>query len=169
MLETPRLILRVPTKADLDPWAALDAEEDTTRFIGGIQTREGARRGLEAVLEMWARRGCSLFSVFERSSGNWIGRTGPWVPDDALGTEIGWAYAAAAQGRGYATEAASAAINWAFEELAWAEVIHCIDRGNAASIAVAERLGSSWWRSDIEADGKPVEVYGQSRSDWFGH
>lgn len=117
---------------------------------------------------MWALRGYGLFSVIERASGRWVGRVGPWVPEGALGTEVGWAIAPDAWGKGYATEAAEAAIGWAFDTLGWREVIHCIDAPNTASIAVAERLGSAWLRQAREADGKLVEIYGQSAEAWRG-
>ena len=63
-------------------------------------------------------------------------------------------------------EAAHAAIAWAFDALGWTDVIHCIDAPNAASIAVAERLGSNWLRADREAGGKEVQIYGQDRDAW---
>ena len=65
------------------------------------------QRGV-AVTRMWAQRGCSLFSVIERASGNWVGRVGPWIPDRHIGTEIGWAIARPSWGNGYAVEAAVA-------------------------------------------------------------
>jgi RimJ/RimL family protein N-acetyltransferase len=166
-LSTPRLILRAPQVADLDGWAELDADVEATRFIGGVVTREQSLEGLRAAIEMWRRKGCGLFSVFDSQTGQWIGRTGPWVPDGALGKEIGWAFATTARGRGYATEAARAVMHWAFQSLEWSEAIHCIGRGNTASVAVAHRLGSRWLRSDVERDGKSVEIYGQARADWL--
>jgi len=114
-----------------------------------------------------ALRGCGLFSVIERDTGAWIGRVGPWMPEGALGPEIGWAFSSAAQGRGYATEAAKAAMDWAFYTLQWTEVIHGIDIGNTASIAVARRLGSTWLREAAEPDGQVTQIYGQSRSQWL--
>jgi RimJ/RimL family protein N-acetyltransferase len=166
-LETARLTLRPPIEADLDAWAALDSDPDATRFIGGLQTREQSRRGMATVTRMWAQRGCSLFSVIERATGNWVGRVGPWVPDGHIGTEIGWAIARTSWGNGYAVEAAAAAIMWAFESLAWTEVIHCIDAPNQPSIDVATRLGSIWMREDRDVGGAIVQVYGQPRARWF--
>ena len=166
VLHTPRLILRPPVEADFEGWAALDADAEAMAYIGGVQSRAGSWQGLATAAGMWALRGCGLFSAVERDTGAWVGRVGPWIPEGALGTEVGWAISRPAWGKGYATEAAAAAIDWAFEALAWTEVIHCIDRENTASIAVARRLGSAWMRSDREADGKPVEVYGQGRAAW---
>jgi RimJ/RimL family protein N-acetyltransferase len=166
-LSTPRLVLITPQVTDLESWAELDADVEATRFIGGVATRGQSFEGLRTAIEMWSRKGCGLFSVFESKTSRWIGRTGPWVPDGALGTEIGWAFATSAQGHGYATEAARAAMDWAFQSLEWFEAIHCIGTDNAASVAVAHRLGSRWLRSDVESDGKPVEIYGQTRSEWL--
>lgn len=165
-LVTPRLTLRTPQPSDLDSWAGLDADPEASLYIGGVQTRAQSRIGLGTAIKMWLQKGCGLFSVFEQESGRWIGRTGPWVPEDALGTEIGWAFCTSAQGQGYATESARAVMDWAFQTLGWTEAIHCIDKPNTPSIAVAHRLGSKWLRSGVEADGKLVEIYGQSRDEW---
>jgi len=167
IIETPRLRLRPPVAADLDAWAALDSDSEATRFIGGVQTRSQSRNGIAVVNRMWKQQGCGLFTVIERSSENWVGRVGPWVPKDHIGTEVGWAIARPSWGNGYAFEAAAAAISWAFESLGWIEVIHCIDATNQPSINVAERLGSAWMREARDADGRTVQVYGQSRQHWF--
>jgi RimJ/RimL family protein N-acetyltransferase len=167
-IETSRLILRPPVAGDLDGWAGLDADGEAARFIGGVQTRSQSQDGLAQVDRMWAQRGASLFSVLERETGTWVGRVGPWIPEGHIGTEIGWAMARPFWGRGYAFEAAAAIMTWAFERLAWTEVIHCIDAPNLSSIALAERLGSRWLREDQEADGKVVQVYGQTREAWLG-
>jgi RimJ/RimL family protein N-acetyltransferase len=165
-LETARLVLRPPEAVDFEAWAALDADRLATRYIGGRSGRTASWQGLAGAVGMWSLRGCGLFSVLERDSGRWVGRVGPWLPEGAIGTEVGWALARPAWGRGYATEAAEAAISWAFAALGWDEVIHCIDARNLASVAVAEQLGSRRLRADIDA-GKPVEVYGQNRADWM--
>ncbi|MDP3855297.1 GNAT family N-acetyltransferase [Phenylobacterium sp.] len=166
LIETTRLILRPPVEDDVDSWAALDADERAVQFIGGCQSRANSWQGLATAVGMWTLRGCGLFSVVERDTGRWVGRVGPWVPEGAIGTEVGWAFSPAAWGKGYATEAAGAAMTWAFDHCGWTEVIHCIDADNAPSIAVALRLGSPWLRVDHEADGKEVQVYGQSREAW---
>lgn len=75
-----------------------------------------------------------------------------------------------AQGQGYATEACSAAIDWAFGALGWSEVIHSIGIDNRASQRVAEKLGSTIQRRiDNEApfEGYVVDVWGQRREHWL--
>ena len=117
----------------------------------------------------WSLLGFGMFSVIERDSGRWVGRVGPLHPDGWPGDEVGWGMAREAWGRGYASEAAAAAVEWAFEVLGWTEVIHCIDAGNTASERVAERLGSRPLRTGMlppPYDGEPLTIWGQSREEW---
>jgi RimJ/RimL family protein N-acetyltransferase len=162
VLSTERLVLRPPTEADFEAWAGFDADARATAFFGGPIGRAAAWTNLATVAGMWALRGYGLFSVFEAQGGRWVGRVGPWAPEGHPGTEVGWALTPSAWGRGYATEAARAAMAWAFDSLGWTEIIHCIDPANTASIAVAERLGSRKLREQ-QKDGALVAIYGQSR------
>jgi RimJ/RimL family protein N-acetyltransferase len=144
------------------------ADPECTRFLGGTQPRATAWRSFLSVAGAWSIQGFGMFSVIERESGEGVGRLGPWMPEEWPGPEVGYAIARAHWGRGYATEGAAAAIDWAFDALGWAEVIHCIDPLNAASIAVAERLGSRR-RGPVRLP-PPLEVtvdaWGQTREEW---
>jgi RimJ/RimL family protein N-acetyltransferase len=167
-LETARLILRPTAAEDFESWAALMAD-DASHFIGGPQARSVAWRGFISVAGAWAIQGYSMFSVIEKASGLWVGRVGPWVPEGWPGTEVGWAVAKPAYGKGYATEAATAAIDWAFETLGWTDVIHCIDPENIASQRVAERLGSTNrgpGQMPAPYEDYPVDIWGQTREQW---
>jgi RimJ/RimL family protein N-acetyltransferase len=79
--------------------------------------------------------------------------------------EIGWGVAKEAQGKGYATEAARAAIDWAFANFEIAQVIHCIDRENTASQGVARRLGAEKQR-EIELFGHVADMWVTTREAW---
>ena len=114
VLETERLILRPPRPEDFEPYAAYMAD-DASRFIGGPQARSQAWRGFMSIAGAWAMSGYSMFSAVEKDSGRWIGRIGPWAPADWPGTEVGWGVSRECWGRGYATEGAAAAIDWAFD------------------------------------------------------
>jgi len=167
-LETERLILRPPIAADFEPWAAFVADEEAGRFLGGAQPRPVAWRGMCTMTGAWTVAGFSMFSVVEKSSGDWVGRLGPWSPDGWPGTEVGWGIAREHWGKGYAPEGAAAAIDWAFDHLGWTEVIHCIDPGNTNSQNVARRLGSSILRHAVLPPplNDSVDVWGQSREQW---
>ena len=94
---------------------------------------------------------------------------GPWKPDGWPGNEVGWTFHPDAWGRGYATEAAVAAIDWAFAQLGWDDIIHCIDPANAASQALARRLGSRN-RGPVALpapyESAPSDAWGQTRAEW---
>lgn len=168
-IETERLILRPPRAEDFSGFCALMADEDTARFIGGVQPASVVWRGLCTMTGAWTIAGFSMFSVIEKASGEWIGRLGPWQPEGWPGTEVGWGILKSAQGKGYATEGASAAMTYAVDILGWDEIIHCIDPDNIASIKVAERLGSTYLRTQ-QAPAPFADlhwhIYGQSADTW---
>jgi RimJ/RimL family protein N-acetyltransferase len=169
-IETPRLLLRLPQLGDFEPFAAFAADAETMRFIGGPQARHTAWRSFMTAAGAWSLQGFAMFSVIERSTGRWVGRVGPWMPDGWPGTEVGWGIVRDCWGTGYATEAAAAAIDWAFASLRWTEVIHVIDVGNIASQRVAEKLRSGnrgRGRLPPPYDEADVEIWGQSRAEWL--
>lgn len=169
VLETNRLILRPPEAQDFDAYAEYMADEQSARFIGGVQARSEAWRGLCQLVGSWYLRGYSMFSVILKSSGQWIGRVGPWMPEGWPGTEVGWGIAREYCNRGYATEAAAASIDWAFATLGWDEVIHVIDPENVASAGVARKLGSrnrGRGRLPPPYEGLVVDIWGQTRAEW---
>jgi RimJ/RimL family protein N-acetyltransferase len=169
-LETDRLLLRPPCAEDFDAWAGLMADADASRFLGGPQSRPVAWRGMCVVTGAWVVRGFSMFSYIEKATGRWIGRGGPWQPEGWPGLEVGWALVRSAWGKGYATEAATACIDWAFDALGWDNVIHPINPANEPSIRVALRLGSRRLgsaRLPAPFDSE-VDIYGQDRAAWRG-
>jgi RimJ/RimL family protein N-acetyltransferase len=169
VLDTPRFSMRPPRGEDFDAWAEFAADSSATRYLGGPVPRSVAWRSFLTMAGAWAVQGFAMFSVIEKSSGRWVGRVGPWYPDGWPGTEIGWGIVSDCWGRGYATEAALAAIDWVFDVLGWREVIHLIDVDNAASQAVARKLGSrKWRRARLPApyDSALVDIWGQTREEW---
>ena len=168
-IETPRLILRVPRAEDLDAWAAMMEDEQAAYFIGGVTARSVTWRALMTMIGSWHAMGFAMFSVIEKSSGRWVGRLGPWMPEGWPGPEVGWAIVRDCWGRGYAPEGAIAATNWAFGALGWDRVIHSIDPANAASIAVARKLGSrNLGRGKLPPPfhEATIDIWGQSRQEW---
>ena len=168
-LETERLILRPTAMADFPRWAEMMADPEASRFIGGVQAPETAWRGFMTMAGAWTLTGVAMFSLIEKASGLWVGRIGPWTPLGWPGTEVGWGLHPDAQGKGYGVEAATAALDHAFDVLGWTEVIHCIDPDNAPSQRLAERLGSSNLgptRLPPPFQDAPVDKWGQTRDQW---
>ena len=169
-ISTARLILRPLQLGDFDAWAGLMADGEATPFIGGRQPRALAWRSFMSMAGAWHLTGVAMFSVLEKDSGRWVGRVGPWRPDGWPGPEIGWAIIRECWGRGYATEAAAASIDWALEALGWDEIIHCIAPDNPMSQAVARKLGSrnrGVGRMPPPHDQAVIEIWGQSRAQWL--
>ncbi|MEO5865998.1 MAG: GNAT family N-acetyltransferase [Sphingomonas sp.] len=169
ILFTKRLILRPTTAEDFEGYAAFCADPETMRFLGGTKTRSEAWRIFATAAGAWTVCGYSFFSVIERETGRWIGRIGPWMPEGWPGCEVGWGLASAFAGRGYAYEAAVAAMDYAVDILGWDDIIHTINPENVASIALAQRLGSSnrgATKLPAPLTDFRVDAWGQSASQW---
>lgn len=169
VLFTPRLVLRLPEPQDFEAYAAFAADAHTMTHLGGTMHRAVAWRDFSLRAGAWTTRGFSMFSVIERASGTWIGRIGPWQPDGWPGTEVGWGVASAFAGKGYAFEAATAAIDYAVDVLGWDDVIHTIAPDNVRSAALAARLGSvnrGATRLPPPLDQLAVDAWGQSAAEW---
>ena len=76
----------------------------------------------------WVLHGFGMFVVEEKASGTFVGRVGPFYPPVWPGFEVGWGMATEFRGKGYAVEAARAAIDWSFATFE-------LDRSSTASIA----------------------------------
>lgn len=165
-IETERLILRdIDPERDFEAWARTMGDERTVRFTEGrVLDRARAWRHMAALIGHWQIRGYGFFSVEEKASGEWVGRVGPWYPEGWPAPEIGWTIAPEHWGKGYATEAARASLDYVFSTLGWPRVIHVILKGNDRSIAVAEKIGSSLIGTQRGLPGvtdEEVLIYGQ--------
>lgn len=91
--------------------------------------------------------GYGFFAIEEKQSGRFVGEAGLNDFRRGLGSgfdgfpEIGWTISPSVQGRGYATEAAEAVLEWMEERFDAARVVCLIHTSNAASLRVAEKLG----------------------------
>ena len=147
VLETARLRLRAWGNEDLDGFARFCADEATARFVGGVSDRAGAWRRMAAQAGHWQLRGYGSWVIEEKSDGGFIGYCGLWNPEGWPDREIMWGLLADRHGRGYATEAARCARDFAYGRLGWNTAISCIDAGNRASLRVAEKLGAKFERT----------------------
>jgi RimJ/RimL family protein N-acetyltransferase len=169
VVETPRLILRVPSLAEFEPWAAFMADEEAARYIGRAQPASVVWRGIASMAGSWHLMGFGMFSVFEKSSGNWIGRVGPWMPHEWPGPEVGWGVIREVWGKGYAFEASVASMDFAVDVLGWTDIIHSIHPENFNSQKLAKRLGSvnrGPGKMPPPYHNDPVDIWGQSAAEW---
>ena len=163
-LETDRLQLRGLMPEDLDAYAAMYADPEVMRYLedGRPLDRDAAWRSMALHLGHWLLRGYGQWAVVERATGEFIGRAGLWQPEGWPALEVGWVLARPFWGHGYATEAARAAISYAFNQLDAARVISLIRPDNSPSIRLAERLGETYERT-IDLLGERAHLYGIDR------
>jgi RimJ/RimL family protein N-acetyltransferase len=161
LIETERLRLRPVASGDLDEMVRLHADPLVARFMGPPD-REWLTKWLRSSEEEWAERGHGRLAIVEQESDRFVGRSGLKYWSQFEETEIGWALHAEARGRGYATEAARAVLDWASPQFDVPYFTAMIRPDNTASIAVAERLNMSPLRPD-KLLGDPVTVYAIER------
>jgi RimJ/RimL family protein N-acetyltransferase len=144
--ETERLLARAPQAGDLDGYLELfrdPAVEEWLRPKPLHPFREAeVRTMLEGDEEHWAVHGFGPWAIFELDGGGPVGRGGlKWTEvEGRLAVEMPWAIRSDRWGRGYATEAARAAVEWA-RSMEWEEVVALVLPHNAASRRVAENAG----------------------------
>ena len=142
-LETERLRLCALGERHFEAYAAMLADASSTRFVGDGQPldRMNAWRSMAMLLGHWALRGCGMWAVELRDSGEFIGRVGLHNPEGWPDIELGWMLVPGARHQGYATEAARAVLDFAFTRLEVPRAISLIRADNSASERVARRIG----------------------------
>lgn len=147
-LLTPRLRLRGWRAEDSEAMAAINADPRVGEWLGGVVGREETLARLQAYAYHWAERGFGLWAVEECATGRLVGRTGLMHWDDwtasAHDAEIGWTFSPDVWGRGYATEAAAAALDWARTQSGLRRIISITLPHNARSRRVMEKLGMTY-------------------------
>lgn len=160
VLETERLLLRRLRESDLDALAAIYADPAVTRFLGGPRTREDTHTRLGWMIAAADEQGFGLWATTLRRDGTLIGRCGILV-QDVEGTpehEIAYLLGSEWWGSGYATEAAAAIRDHARSRLGFDRLISLIDPKNAASKAVALRIGMHHERN-LSFEGHPTALF----------
>ena len=147
-LETPRLILRGHTRADFPDYAAMWADPVVTRFIGGVPlSEEESWAKFMRIAGHWALLGFGFWAIVEKATAKRIGEAGildvkrDIVPSFQGVPEIGWGLLPAVHGKGYATEAVRAILEWGEQKFGKVRMVCIIDPENAPSLRVAGRCG----------------------------
>lgn len=144
-LATARLRLRRWDKRDRAPFAALNADPRVMEHFPGCLSAVQSRDLIRRIEEHFEEHGFGLWAVDRLDGGGLLGFTGLQVPEfEAAFTpcvEVAWRLAFEHWGRGYATEAARAAVDFAFAHLALDEVVSFTVPANSRSRAVMQRLG----------------------------
>ncbi|OYX43038.1 MAG: hypothetical protein B7Z02_10235 [Rhodobacterales bacterium 32-67-9] len=148
-LVSARLTLGPATLAHAKAFMAF-VTTDAARFIGGPASRDDGWDSVCAHAGQWLLRGYGTFWVSETATNAPVGRVGIFHPDRRAEAELSWVIYPAHEGKGYATEAARHARDWAYATLGLAPLMSLIDTANTASARVAEKLDAT-----IEARHEP--------------
>ena len=168
-IETERLYLRPPIADDFEAFANMHLDPEVMKFLGGTQPKPTAWRSFNAFAGAWALWGFSMFSLIDKQTGEWLGRIGPINPYGWPEREVGWGIIRNAFGKGYAREAAVAAMDYAFDVLEWDKLIHCIAPENYPSQNLAKRVGSKLLgKTQLPEPFAHLEVdaWGQTKQEW---
>lgn len=148
-LESAHLVYRAHALSDYADCAALWADPDVTRHIGGRPfTAEESWHRLLRYAGHWELLGYGFWVIVDKESGRYAGNIGfgdfkralePPMADFA--PEMGWVLAPWAHGRGFGTEAVTTALAWSDANLPGGRTVCMIDPANLASIRVAEKCG----------------------------
>ncbi|GAA1765572.1 GNAT family N-acetyltransferase [Streptomonospora arabica] len=144
-LRTPRLLLRGWRAADREPFARLNADPAVMEHFPRLRTRRESDTGVGRIEAHLAEHGFGLWAVEVAATGEFVGFTGlqqtVFPAHFTPAVEVGWRLARHAWGRGYATEAARAAVAFGFDECGLGEIVSFTVPANVRSRAVMRRLG----------------------------
>ncbi len=154
-ITTARLLLRELRMSDFEAYAVNFADPVATKFMAGPCDRRAAWRGFAAQTGSWFLNGGGWWAVEQREGGAVVGTVGAFFREtDQTLVELGWSLYPRYWGQGFATEAATAALQFAFDTRGARRVVAHIAAENLASIAVSNHLGMKY-----EAN---VDLYGES-------
>lgn len=147
-IETERLTLRRQRLEDFEDSFALWGDPRVTKYIGGRpSTREEAWARLLRNVGHWELLGYGYWAVHEKGTGRFVGEVGladlhRQIEPSLEGVkEAGWVLSPSAHGKGFATEAVNAVLQWAEGRFGPERVACIIDLGNEASLKVANKCG----------------------------
>jgi RimJ/RimL family protein N-acetyltransferase len=160
MIETKRLKLREFTEDDVDSLAAIFADHETMKFYPATKDREETVRWIEKNVERYKKYGFGLWAVVRKDNDEFIGDCGITMQniDGEEKPEIGYHIRRDYWGQGYATEAASACKEHAFNKLGLEEAFSYMRSDNLASRRVAEKIGMTL-RKEYINNGYPTVIY----------
>ena len=164
VIETARLRLRAPRIEDFQAYAEI-ATGPSGHFLTENPDREGAWLDFAQMTATWLLRGHGIWSVETRDTGDLAGFVVLGFEPGDHEPELGYMFREIATGKGYATEAAQAARDYAFGTLDMTTLVSTIDHDNAASHRVAERLDGKRDAAAETAHNNEIRVYRHTRME----
>jgi RimJ/RimL family protein N-acetyltransferase len=160
-LQTERLTLREYRREDFDLFADHLANSESSAYLGSVD-RQTAWRIFSSHAGLWVIHGAGWWALEDKQTGQLVGNVGAFFREQSTVMEIGWNAYQAFWGRGIASEAAAAVLNYAFEVRREPKVRALITSGNESSRRVAERLGMTY-EMETELHGNVINSYVRER------
>jgi [ribosomal protein S5]-alanine N-acetyltransferase len=162
---TTRLTARRVGVDDQPFLVGLFADERVTRTLGGPRDVTRVRDDVDRWNRHWDEHGFGLWTLRLRDDATPVGWTMLHTTTPGPGVEVGWTVAADHWRQGYATEAATAAVDIGFGAVGLDRVVAFTSVDNVASRGVMEKLGFRY-DGEVEHAGLPHALYGMNRDDW---
>jgi RimJ/RimL family protein N-acetyltransferase len=167
-LETERLILREWQDGDREPYASFVTDPEVRRFYTNVLDRQQADEMIDRFIAYLARDGYGLLAVERKADGVLMGDVGIVPVEMPIRrnppVEIGWLLGKQFWGQGYAPEAASAWVQYAFTTLDLAEIVAWTAVANVPSQRVMQKIDMSHHPEDDflhpkVPDGHPLQPH----------
>lgn len=169
IIETERLLLRVFEETDLYDVMDIWGDEEVMKHCNGAIPQEQLHKALTAYASCHRINGISVYAVIEKKSGRVVGTAGFKVTKTKDVVELIYHFAKSAWGKGYATEATSACVQFA-KTIPWLmKIFASADSKNAGSLKVLEKAGFEYrgmkWFEDTNQEEPYFELIICKRCD----
>lgn len=166
--ETERLVIRYLQPGDFDDLYELCGDPEAMRYVGdGLPlSREQTLRWIEKSEENYRKHGFGCMAVVAKEDGRLIGYAGLINPTVDGEAEIIYGFKRHCWGRGFASEAAEAMLDFGFQRCGLKRIVATIDPANRASVRIAERLGMKYQEQRLDEHNLPEAVYAIDLADY---
>lgn len=145
-ITTDRLFLTPFAPEHTDALFSMNSNPEVMRYLGDLQTRKETEEGIARVQARWDTLGYAWWTILLKGTDTIIGSAclQNLAHKENAPLEIGWRLMTAHHGKGYATEAGQAAMNFGFDQIGVEYICSVADPENTASQKVMQRLGMSF-------------------------
>ncbi len=145
IISTPRLVLRKWQVSDIEPFAQMNSDATVMKYFPSILSRAQTIAMIDRINNHFEKNNFGLYAVEEKKSGVFMGFTGFAIPSfESFFTpcvEIGWRYRKEYWHQGFATEAASACLQYGFNMLEFEKIYSFTAAINQPSENLMKRIG----------------------------
>ncbi|HBC0464545.1 TPA: GNAT family N-acetyltransferase [Legionella pneumophila] len=152
LVETPRLLIKIPILEDLEHWYVLHSDQHVMEYMGGVQSKSVIKKWLQSDILHHQKHGFTMGSVFQKNNNEFIGRAGLVYldhNDDQPDIEIGYVLHKKYWRQGFGVELVNALIDWGFTHLAVNKLVAVTRPGNIKSKRLLEKCGLHYTRTII--------------------